>query len=458
MTIIGKTLFSESYRKIIATSTKPKQTENANTEFHSNEVTAPPRVRVKDVIVPPHKQDLDHDAVIDIAESFAVSGGGPFTPIAVRRVEKDVAGDKGIKIVLVAGAHRLEAAKYAGLDYIDCVYIEGDDAAAKLIELGEDLWRKNLTVLRHAEMLTEWMALAEKKLRVSGQDVPKGKVGRPAGPLTRAAQELPAFGRSVEARRKELVRAKKIARISSEAKNAAIVGGLDNNQKALLEIAKASTGEAQVKKAVKISARLRDAVKGPKASEDGTGVRVLSEKQGADANNAVQGGADEPDRSVTSTMPIEATTIGALKTAWMKRGRELWKYAASPVRDEFIDMLKRARCHATIDVVKFIGDVFMGRSSIDCDELYAFAKTKGLAKAPVRKALNELSYSRKNRKGSGPRGRRYYKNNETDWKDQLPVFKDAEIKAAVAAAKEKQEPEQVFHQARPGDADYYNDI
>lgn len=457
MTIIGEEMFFESYQKIMANRTEPTKAENTRLETLSNEAFLQARVRVADVIVPAHKRDLDQNIVNAIAESFAVSGGGPFTPIAVRRVEKDVTGDKGIKTALVAGAHRLEAAKYAGLEYIDCVYIEGDDDAAKLVELGEDLWRKNLTALRHAETLTEWTTLAESKLNISGQDVPKGKVGRPEGPLTKAAQGLPAFGRSVEARRKELVRAKKIARISPEAKDAAIVGGLDNNQKALLEIAKASSAKAQVKKAIEISARISDAVKGPEAIKDGTRVGAMPESQGGDASNAVQGDADEfeNDEGPPAATPPEATTFGALEAAWKLECSKLWKYATSPVRDEFIGMLRRARCYATPEVVGFIHDIFMGRGRVDCEDLYALAKTKGLAKARVRKALKELSYIRKTQKGSGARGSRYYKNKETDWKDQQPVFKDADIKVAVAVTKEKLKLEPVSHQPGPGDDGYY---
>jgi ParB family chromosome partitioning protein len=421
---------------------------------------APPnRVRVGKVIVPQHKQKLDDNVVNEIAESFAVSGGEPFSPIAVRRVEKDVAGDKGTKIVLVAGAHRLAAAKRAELEYIDCVYIEGDDDTAKLIELGEDLWRKNLTVLRRAEILTEWVSLAEKKLRVSGQDVPKGKVGRPLGRLTKAAQGLPVFGRSVEARRKELDRASKIAGISDEAKGAAMIGGLANNQTALSEIARASTAKAQLKKAVEISSRVRDAIVEPKANEGEAKGEAIPETHKEDGENVVKGDAGNPDGDKKEKdgveNPVEATTFEALEAAWKRECRKLWKYAPNDVRYEFVGMLKRVRCYATTDVVSFIHDIFMGRGSVDCEDLYAFAGAKGLAKAPVRKALKELSYVRKKRKGSGARGSVYYKNKDADWKNQIPVFKDPEIKAASAALMANEKTEQELPPIRPGDEGYY---
>lgn len=246
----------EQFRDAVRRATKRREAEAQKKEAGLLDAAPPNRVRVADVIVPPNKQELAYDLVNKIAESFAVSGGEPFSAIAVRRVEKDVAGDKGVKIVLVAGAHRLQAAKRAGLKYIDCKYIEGNDDDAKLIELGEDLWRKSLTVLRHDEMLIEWFEIAKRKIRISGQDVPKGKVGRPVGLLTMVAGELPAFGRSIEARRKELARARKIAGISPEAKAAAILGGLANNQTALLAIAGASSAEAQVKKAAEIASRI----------------------------------------------------------------------------------------------------------------------------------------------------------------------------------------------------------
>lgn len=448
---------AERLRDAVRRATKRREAKAQEEEAGLLEAARPNRVRVADVIVPPHKQDLDDDLVKMIVESFAVAGGEPFSAIAVRLMKKDVAGDKGIKIVLVAGAHRLQAAKYAGLEYIDCKYIEGNDDDAKLIELGEDLWRKSLTVLRRAEMLIEWFEIAERKIRISGQDVQKGKVGRPAGLLTIVAGELPAFGRSIEARRKELVRARRIAGISPEAKAAAILGGLANNQTALLAIAGASTAEAQVKKAAEIASRIAAASEGKTGIEGEPSVGAVPSNQKDDSGSVVKGevkGAGAED-STGNTKPTATVTLEVLNAAWRRDCRALWKHTPMDVREEFIGMLRRARCHAAIDVAGFIRDIFMGRGSVDCEDLYAFAKTEGLARSAVRKGLKELSYTRMKRKRSGARGKYYYKNKNPDWKDEMPVFKDADIRAAIVASQAGQDVENPSLQPRPGDEGYY---
>jgi len=57
----------------------------------------------------------------------------------------------------------------------------------------------------------------------------------------------------VEARRKIVERARKIAHIQPEAKQAAIAASLDDNQKALLAIAAANGRKAQLRKVAKLA-------------------------------------------------------------------------------------------------------------------------------------------------------------------------------------------------------------
>jgi ParB family chromosome partitioning protein len=188
----------------------------------------------------PVHDDLDDDVVSSIAESFPLAGGGLINPITVRRVREQEDGEEVVKTVLVAGAHRLEAARRAGMKYINCTYLEGDETEARIVQIEENLFRKDLTVLQHAELLAEWAELALTKGYISGQRGRKSKLGRPQGGFSKLARKLPTVGRSFEARRKIIARATKIAGISAVAKDAAKDVGLDDNQKALLKIAKAS--------------------------------------------------------------------------------------------------------------------------------------------------------------------------------------------------------------------------
>lgn len=57
--------------------------------------------------------------------------------------------------VLVAGAHRIEAARSLGLPQIEAVVIGADDGEYRLIEIDENLMRADLTTLDRARFLAE---------------------------------------------------------------------------------------------------------------------------------------------------------------------------------------------------------------------------------------------------------------------------------------------------------------
>jgi hypothetical protein len=106
-------------------------------------------ISVEKILLPKGDDKLDEKTVAGIAESIHLFD--LLHPIAVRRVtEEQEDGEIVEKIVLVAGAHRLEAMKRLGRKKIPCFYVEGNETDAQLVRLGEDLWRKTLTVLRHA--------------------------------------------------------------------------------------------------------------------------------------------------------------------------------------------------------------------------------------------------------------------------------------------------------------------
>ena len=86
----------------------------------------------------------DHAALI--AESFR--SNGQMTPIEVRR------DDEG-GFLLVAGAHRLEAAKLAGIAEISAIIVQVDEDTARLREIDENLCRRDLTELDRAAFLAE---------------------------------------------------------------------------------------------------------------------------------------------------------------------------------------------------------------------------------------------------------------------------------------------------------------
>ena len=99
---------------------------------------------------------IDDELVSSIVESFSVcSGDGPFNPIIVRRVREQEDGEEVIKIVLVAGAQRLQAARVSMTKYINCVlYRRRRNRQLGSYKLGRP-FRKHLTVLKRSELLTE---------------------------------------------------------------------------------------------------------------------------------------------------------------------------------------------------------------------------------------------------------------------------------------------------------------
>lgn len=167
---------------------------------------------------------LDEDAVARLVDS--IKEMGLRTPIAVR-----ASGEDGQEISLIAGRHRLEAAKRLGWEQIDCeVFSDISDDDAKMWQIAENLARADLTALERAEQTAEWIRLKEIKLAQVGPVSPGGR-GKEGG-VRAAARELGVKRTSAQ-------RSKKIAKITPEAKAAAVDAGIDDNQAALEQVAAA---------------------------------------------------------------------------------------------------------------------------------------------------------------------------------------------------------------------------
>jgi ParB-like chromosome segregation protein Spo0J len=167
-------------------------------------------------------RSLNYETVSTLAESM--SKIGLLSPIFVHSPDDETCH-------LVAGHHRLEAARRLGWTFIDAVWVSSDELERSRIEITENLHRADLTVQERAEHIAEWIKLVQLE---PVSDAPGGR-GRTGG--ARSAQRELGLGHT------EVVRAVQIAGISPEAKQAAKDAGLDNNQRALLEIAKAQADE-----------------------------------------------------------------------------------------------------------------------------------------------------------------------------------------------------------------------
>jgi ParB family transcriptional regulator, chromosome partitioning protein len=140
-------------------------------------------------------------------------------------------------IVLVAGLHRLEAAKRLAWEDIEAVFVTGDEIDRELQEIAENLHRADLSALERDEQIAKWLGLVGGK-RVQPEQVSAGGRGNKGGEA-QASREL---GLS----RADVHRAGKVAAISPKAKEAAREAGLDDNRTALLAAAKEKTADAQV--------------------------------------------------------------------------------------------------------------------------------------------------------------------------------------------------------------------
>ncbi len=213
------------------------------------------RVALNQILIPENYRPCQQEHVRALAASMNTPAGLR-TPITVWKSDGQGEGVSRGRWVLIAGRHRLEAAKSLNWTHIDSLKMNGTLQQARRWHLEENLIRADLSVLDRADHIDQWVSLHE-TYEFSGQVDQKKKPGRPQGGIAKAARDLPVPGKTTEARRKFIERAIKTATIAPEAKVAVRNAGLANNQRALLAIANESTPEAQLSKVAALSALKR---------------------------------------------------------------------------------------------------------------------------------------------------------------------------------------------------------
>jgi ParB-like chromosome segregation protein Spo0J len=192
------------------------------------------RLLVEHVIVGIRLRPINETAVAALAQSMRRLG--QLYPISVYCPDDNT-------FRLVAGLHRLEAAKRIGWDEIDAVFVAGNEIERELQEIAENLHRSELTALERDTQIGRWAELTAAKV---------GQVDPPSGGAQPAEKGVRKVARELNLERKDVERAVKVASISPEAKQAAHVAGLDDNRTALLAVAKEATPETQVAKVAAI--------------------------------------------------------------------------------------------------------------------------------------------------------------------------------------------------------------
>jgi hypothetical protein len=185
---------------------------------------------VGNITVPAHRaRGLNPEAVNRLAES--IKRIGLQTPISVR-YDKETED-----VVLVAGLHRLEAARSLGWETIPAIYTKGTANDARMWEIAENLHRADLSAVERAEHIEEWRKLSAK---VASDLPPSGGAQPKEAGVRKAARELGVSHTTVQ-------NAAKIANLPPEVKEKAKAEGW--SQKKALAAASPSKPAPAIKNA-----------------------------------------------------------------------------------------------------------------------------------------------------------------------------------------------------------------
>ncbi|WP_019224455.1 ParB/RepB/Spo0J family partition protein [Bartonella rattimassiliensis] len=109
------------------------------------------------IVVPERIRPVDDEHAKALAQSMAREG--LMNPITVRHTPNAKEGN----YTLIAGAHRLRAAELLGYSKIDAVVVKADKDNAALLEVAENLFRNELSVIDRALFVQTYRELWEKK-------------------------------------------------------------------------------------------------------------------------------------------------------------------------------------------------------------------------------------------------------------------------------------------------------
>lgn len=114
-------------------------------------------IATKDIFVPERLRAVEEDHALAIAQSIVEHG--LINPISVRRTP----AKKGFKFTLIAGAHRLHAYKINDEDKIEALIFEADAEEGQLLEITENLFRNELSVIDRAVFVQSYRDIWEAK-------------------------------------------------------------------------------------------------------------------------------------------------------------------------------------------------------------------------------------------------------------------------------------------------------
>jgi ParB family chromosome partitioning protein len=111
---------------------------------------------LSDIFIPERLRGIEEDHALAISTDMAEHG--QISPIMVRRTPNGAA-----KYTLVAGAHRCRALELLDEREIDAIITKADKADAQLLEISENLFRNDLSVIDRAVFVQTYRDLWEQK-------------------------------------------------------------------------------------------------------------------------------------------------------------------------------------------------------------------------------------------------------------------------------------------------------
>ncbi len=158
-------------------------------------------------------RDINTSAVSGIAASMKEIG--QLTPIFVRAANIPIKGVMEPGYLLIAGNHRVEAARQLGWSEIDARVMGGESLEAELIEIDENLCRAELTASQRASAIKRrkqiWEALHPEEIEVEKVFPPQSYAGQLGGARPQekgfAASTAAAAGMTKQAINQHLSRA-----------------------------------------------------------------------------------------------------------------------------------------------------------------------------------------------------------------------------------------------------------
>ncbi|TBZ98270.1 chromosome partitioning protein ParB [Rhizobium leguminosarum bv. viciae] len=193
------------------------------------------RILISDIVIPDRLRAVEDEHALAIAQSIVEHG--LINPITVRATPNA----KGGKYTLVAGAHRLRAIQINDDVEVDAMIVEGDKAEAQLVEITENLFRNDLSVMDRAIFVQTYRDVWEKAHGKIGAGRPGNRAN--LAQLFADESEAGSFSKHVADRMGLSKRAveylNKIAQnLHPDVRSAVRGTPIADNQSALLKIAK----------------------------------------------------------------------------------------------------------------------------------------------------------------------------------------------------------------------------